>query len=291
MKTNEINIRDPFVLVHEGKYYLYGTRGETCWGQADGFDVYVSRDLREWDGPFVCFQNDGSFWADRNYWAPEVHKRQGNFYMFASFKAEGVHRGTAILKADSPMGPFRPHSAGCVTPGEWECLDGTYYEDREGKPWMVFCHEWVQVGDGEIWALPLRDDLSAAQGEPRLLFKASSAPWSKLVHHSSGMDGYVTDGPFLWRTESGTLLCLWASLSDTGYTQAVAVSGSGEIDGPFTQAEALFERDGGHGMVFRALDGQLYLTLHSPNAHLQERPRFFPLEEKEGRLIRKEALK
>ena len=30
MKTNEINIRDPFVLVHEGKYYLYGTRGETC---------------------------------------------------------------------------------------------------------------------------------------------------------------------------------------------------------------------------------------------------------------------
>ena len=45
------------------------------------------------------------------------------------------------------------------------------------------------------------------------------------------------------------------------------------------------------GMVFRALDGQLYLTLHSPNAHLQERPRFFPLEEKEGRLIRKEALK
>lgn len=25
-----INIRDPFVLVHEGKYYLYGTRGPEC---------------------------------------------------------------------------------------------------------------------------------------------------------------------------------------------------------------------------------------------------------------------
>ena len=25
--TDEINIRDPFVLVHEGQYYLYGTRG------------------------------------------------------------------------------------------------------------------------------------------------------------------------------------------------------------------------------------------------------------------------
>ena len=34
MKTGEIHIRDPFVLVHGGKYYLYGTRGATCWGMA-----------------------------------------------------------------------------------------------------------------------------------------------------------------------------------------------------------------------------------------------------------------
>ena len=27
IKREEINIRDPFVLVHEGKYYMYGTRG------------------------------------------------------------------------------------------------------------------------------------------------------------------------------------------------------------------------------------------------------------------------
>lgn len=30
MHTSEINIRDPFVLLHEGVYYLYGTRSETC---------------------------------------------------------------------------------------------------------------------------------------------------------------------------------------------------------------------------------------------------------------------
>ena len=32
MHTSEINIRDPYVLVHNGAYYLYGTRSETCWG-------------------------------------------------------------------------------------------------------------------------------------------------------------------------------------------------------------------------------------------------------------------
>ena len=107
MTTEQINIRDPFVLVDDGFYYLYGTRGPTCWGKADGFDVYRSRDLKEWEGPFVCFHNDGSFWADRNYWAPEVHRWRGAFYMFASFKSESRRRGTAILRAESPFSPGR----------------------------------------------------------------------------------------------------------------------------------------------------------------------------------------
>ena len=43
MKTNEINIRDPFVLNYNGKYYMYGTRGSECWAdEAYGLDVYVS---------------------------------------------------------------------------------------------------------------------------------------------------------------------------------------------------------------------------------------------------------
>ena len=37
-------------------------------------------------------------------------------------------------------------------------------------------------------------------------------------------------------------------------------------------------------------DGQLYLTLHSPNKHLEERPCFHPLKEENGRLVRADAL-
>lgn len=286
MKRSDINIRDPFVLVHGGKYYLYGTRGPTCWGPADGFDVYVGDDLENWSEPVECFHNDGSFWADLHYWAPEVHAYKGAFYMFASFKTEQVCRGTAILRAESPLGPFLPHSEGCVTPREWECLDGTLYLSLEGKPYMVFCHEWLQAGDGEICAMPLSEDLRAAAGEPFLLFRASEAPWCKVMQHSSGKTGCVTDGPFFYRTENGTLLCLWASFSEGGYTEAVAVSDNGDITGRFTQTDPLFMDDGGHGMVFRGLDGQLYLTLHSPNSYLEERPHFHPIREVGGRLCR-----
>ena len=285
LKTADIHIRDPFVLVHEGKYYLYGTRGSTCWGSATGFDVYVGDDLENWSGPHACFENDGTFWADRNYWAPEVHEWQGAFYMFASFKHPDVCRGTAILKAESPMGPFRPHSDGCITPAQWECLDGTFYVSKAGKPYMVFCHEWLQAGDGGMYAVELTQNLKAPAGQPRLLFTASEAEWCQEKVHSSGSRGYVTDGPFLWRTQEGTLLCLWASFSESGYTEAVAVSDNGDIDGTFAQAEPLFWNDGGHGMVFRALDGQLWLTLHSPNNTPMERPKFYPIRERDGWLV------
>ena len=229
--TDEINIRDPFVLVHEGQYYLYGTRGATCWGPATGFDVYTGTDLENWDGPFPCFENDGTFWADRNYWAPEVHPWHGAFYMFASFKNETRRRGTAILRADSPRGPFVPWSDGPVTPPAWECLDGTFYADREGNPWMVFCHEWVQVGDGEILAMPLTADLRASAGAPRLLFRASEAGWTKEMAHSSGIRGRVTDGPFLWRNAGGKLLCLWSSFSESGSNSPRRASSSSGVPG------------------------------------------------------------
>lgn len=285
MKTEQINIRDPYVLTAENGYWLYGTRGPDCWGKADGFDVYFSTDLVEWDGPFVCFRNDGSFWADRNYWAPEVYRRQDGYYMFASFKHPDRRRGTAILRAERPEGPFIPWSDGPVTPPEWECLDGTFYESEAGKPYMVFCHEWVQAGDGEVCAVPLTADLRAAAGVPFVLFHASDAPWGKTVHHSSGMDGLVTDGPFLWRTKDGSLLCLWAGFSADGYTEGIARSDNGEITGHFTQLDPIFRKDGGHGMIFRDRKDQLYLTVHMPNEHLKEHPVFCPVEERNGTLI------
>ena len=82
--------------------------------------------------------------------------------MFVSFKADGVMRGTQILKAESPMGPFLVHSDGPVTPRDWSCLDSTLYVE-DGVPYMVFCHEWSQPGvdDGEMCVIPLTDDLKA----------------------------------------------------------------------------------------------------------------------------------
>ena len=143
LKREDIRIRDPFVLpdAEKGIYYLYGTTalGEGIAAGAS-FSAYTSRDLEHFEGPFVVFDGKASgFWADRDYWAPEVHVWRGKYYLFGSFIAPGRRRGTQILRSDSPLGPFAPFTDGPATPAGWECLDGTLWAE-DGKPYLVFCH-------------------------------------------------------------------------------------------------------------------------------------------------------
>jgi arabinan endo-1,5-alpha-L-arabinosidase len=73
---------------------------------------------------------------------------------------------------------------------------------------------------------------------------------------------------------------LWSSFSGGGYTVGVARSASGDILGQWQQMpEPLYAGDGGHCMVFRAFDGQLWLAYHRPNQSPDERPQFVALRE------------
>ena len=55
MNLQDINIRDPFILPIDGKYYLYGSRGPERNALPLGLDVYVSDDLETWSEPIVVF--------------------------------------------------------------------------------------------------------------------------------------------------------------------------------------------------------------------------------------------
>ena len=278
ISSSEIRVRDPYVVpVKEtGKYYLFGTTDTDPWNEGEGFLVYESEDLENWSEPRWAFLPPEGFWANQNFWAPEVHFFNGYWYIFASFKAEGVCRGTQILRSESVTGPYVPISEGPVTPRRWECLDGTLHVDEKGKPWMVFCHEWVQVHDGEICCIPLSDDLTHAIGDPTLLFRASEAPW--VVPLWNSMDNFVTDGPFLYRSSNGALRMLWSSFSTEDYTISYAESQSGTIFGPWIQHETGVVVNGGHGMVFDTFDGRTLLSIHSPNGSPMERMKLIPFE-------------
>lgn len=290
MKLEDIQMRDPFILPipEQQTYYMYGSTDKNIWKDGKGFDVYMSRDLIDWEGPITVFQKPEHFFSEMNFWAPEVYSYQGQYVMFATFRRKDNQLlGTAVLTAEQPTGPFHLHSEGPVTPESWTSLDGTLYVDEEQQPWMVFCHEWQQVTDGEICAMRLTKDLKEAASEPIVLFHASDSSWAMPLESPRypGRENYVTDGPFLFRTASGSLLMLWASFVNGKYAQGVARSVSGKLEGPWEhEAEQLYDQDGGHGMLFRTWEGQLMLTVHGPNQTPHERPIFLPVQEQGDRL-------
>ena len=93
--------------------------------------------------------------------------------------------------------------------------------------------------------------------------------------------GPVTDGPFFHRSaKSGRLYLVWSNMvGGHGYCVLVRSSPSGKIAGPWTKDSLLFDRDGGHCMIFTDLQGRLKLTLHQPNKGPLERMKVFDLED------------
>lgn len=301
LRLSDIPAHDPYIWVDEeaGIYYLY-TSGIPRFTEMERYGVltYRSKNLQEWEGPYVVFTIPDNVWAHPMHgtWAPEVHVYKGRFYLFVTLHNESrpleesntipmpKHwRGTVIAVSDSPEGPFEliKLDEPVVSP-QLMTLDGTLYIDEASKPWMVYCHEWIQTVDGTIEAIPLSDDLVEAIGEPMLLFKASEATWD-TGEPTEGFDGkiHVTDGCQLYRNEQGSLFMLWSSYDKGKYVQTFARSASGKLEGPWQQQAPLVDGDSGHGMLFRTLDNELMLILHQPFAMPQSRCKLYLMEETE----------
>ena len=46
------------------------------------FSVYVSKDLENFEGPFIVFDGkETGFWATHDYWAAEVWQYNGKYYL------------------------------------------------------------------------------------------------------------------------------------------------------------------------------------------------------------------
>ncbi|MDR6533575.1 beta-xylosidase [Caulobacter rhizosphaerae] len=274
----DMPLHDPWIVAdaEAGLYRLYTSNIAAVSGTPGlGTMMYASRDLKTWSPPVAVFVAPTKAWFKGGAWAPEVHPWRGRWWLFATFHDEAAalppigqrkpyRRGTVVAMADRPEGPFKLVRDGePVAPKALMTLDGTLYVDPAGKPWFVYAHEWLQTADGTMEAVPVTDDL-AAKGPPRVLFKASDAPWAKGDRRPSGDTVFVTDGPELFRTRTGVLLMLWSSYDANGYVQSQARSKSGTLAGPWEQLPPLVRHDSGHGMLFRRFDGQLMMIVHRP---------------------------
>ncbi len=282
---SDIHMRDVCILPDPATqtYYMIGPGRNSV-------RMYTSKDLKMWQGPKTIFRTPEDIWGDIRVvgiWAPEMHQYQGKYYLFLTFNTRHefpeqwrnwlprVYRGSQILVADKPEGPFKAFANRSTLPTDMMTLDGTLWVE-DGTPYMVFCHEWVQIKDGTVEYIQLKEDLSATVGEPMRLFHGSDGPWArKSPNHGC----YVTDGPYLYKSKSGKLLMIWTSDSHAGYTVGIAISDSGKLTGPWRQQdEPVYRKDGGHGMLFTTFDGKLMMVLHSPRDN-NPQPHIFEMED------------
>ncbi len=283
-KRDDFRIRDPFVLVDGGKYFLYESKP---WFGGKGVSYRVSTDLENWSERHTAMVLPSDVPATA-VWAPEMHKYNGRYYLFTTItEAKGSRpmksmipgvnksnldpRGTWVFAADKPEGPFVPVKKGPVPPADFQTLDGTLYVE-DGKPYMVYCHEWCQMGNGTIEYAQLSPDFASFVTKPIKLLDARSAlPGA----------GAVTDGPFFYRSKkSSRLFMIWSNfIKGQGYSVLVRSSESGKIAGPWTKDELLVGGNGGHGMIFEDLTGALRMTIHRPNSSPNERMKLFTLTE------------
>jgi len=293
LKMEAIRVRDPFIYADTktATYYLYAQAENRSDSGFKGVEVYASTNLTEWTAPrpVLTLPKDSGV---AMVWAPEMHAYNNAYYLFVTLTFPSTvaevkpvtakswpkmhKRGTWIYRADSPNGPFKPLKDESHTPPSWMALDGTLYVENS-TPYMVFCHEWVQLIDGAIVAMELKRDLSDAVGKPFKLFNASDAPGAK----AGPQEGKVTDGPFLYKSpRSGTLFMIWSTfIPGKEYCVLLARSESGLIAGPWKGHAPISTTNGGHGMIFKALDGRLLLALHQPNTGPNERLRLIALKD------------
>ena len=261
IKTPITGIGDPYVLLHDGVYYMYATSAE------DGFKYFTSENLTNWQDGGYCYKN--SPWGEKDFWAPEVYERNGKFYMIYTArwaKNHSLRLGVAV--ADSPKGPFIDLKNEPLFDYGYATIDATLFKDDNGEEYFYFvrdCSENVINGvhTSVIYCSKIASDYKSLLGEPVEISKPD-LPWELEK------DGkwQWNEGPFLLKYGGKYYL----NYSANCYASRYYSIGCAESDSPFgpfkkypTPVFAYKEGEysgPGHNMIFMGKDGKLYTALH-----------------------------
>lgn len=251
---------DPFILLHGGTYYAYGTEA------ADGIAVYVSDDLLVWErveGNRLALHKDDS-WGNRWFWAPEVYEVDGTFYMYYS-----ADEHICVATSDSPLGPFRQAEKKPMIEGE-KCIDNSLFIDDDGKPYLFY----DRFNDGlNIWVAELEDDLVTVRAGTEMPCIHVSQEWEEVWPR-------VNEGPYVLKHE-GTYYMTYSANSYESLFYGIGYATAPQVTGPWTKYDGnpILQKPGelvgvGHSAMFTDKEGQLRVVFHSHRSESAIHPRY-----------------
>ena len=195
---------DPFVLQDGDRYYLYGTNA------GDGFKAWTSTNLVQWDSLGYVYRKGPGTWGEARFWAPEVARYRGRYYLAYSARKDGLPPGPRSFRlclavADSPAGPFRDLHAPWFDVG-WSTIDAHLLIDADNTPYVYFARvgerDEAGVITARIYGARLVSDLSRLEGDPVLCLRPDQ-PWEEPVGQR---DTRCNEGAFVMRMDDGYLM-------------------------------------------------------------------------------------
>ncbi|MDR2040157.1 MAG: glycoside hydrolase family 43 protein [Bacteroidales bacterium] len=253
----KIPFGDPFILLHEGTYYAYGTLA------ADGIAVYTSNDLMEWEPVEKLALHKDDVWGGKWFWAPEVYDVNGKFYMYFS-----ANEHICAATADHPLGPFTQAVKRPMIENE-KCIDNSLFIDDDGKPYLFF----DRFNDGlNIWVAELTDDLLEIKPETMHPCIHVSQEWETVWPR-------VNEGCFVLKHKGKYYMTYSANSYESQY-YGIGYAVADKVTGPWEKYEGnpiLQKANGlfgiGHSAMFTDKDGDLRITFHAHNNDTQIHPR------------------
>lgn len=266
-RRDTLLLADPHVFFFDDVYYVYGTGSVN-----QGFSVYTSRNLKEWEGPAgvsdgLALKKGDAYGAGR-FWAPQVFLYDGTFYM-----AYTADEHIAIARSNSPLGPFVQDKLGAL-PAPVKQIDPFVFIDDDGRKYLY--HVRVADGGNRIFVAELNDDFSGIKPETLKLCITATESWETSVKDR----WRVTEGPTVLKHKGLYYLIYSANHFRTpDYAVGYAVSKSPlgpwkKFQGnPILSKENIGVNGTGHGDVFRNSKGEMFYVFHTHHSDHAVSPR------------------
>ncbi|UJF34928.1 family 43 glycosylhydrolase [Paenibacillus hexagrammi] len=258
--TNSIvaDIADPFVLHHDGMYYLYGTNTSQDPNAPKGFKVYTSKDLVNWQEQSELALKLGDVWGTSGFWAPEVVEKDGTFYMYYV-----ANERLGVATSASPLGPFVQDVKQPIHPDTPE-IDAHVFTDDDGKRYLYF----VRFNQGnEIWAAELNDDMKTIKEDTlKFVFRATQE-WELSQKQPVAS---INEGPFMIK-HNGTYYLTYSGNHFESPDYGVGYATAPTPMGPWTKytynpimKSNLVVPGAGHHSLVESPDGkELFMVYHT----------------------------
>lgn len=257
-----IPLADPFILLHEGTYYAYGTGGYL------GFEVATSKTLKVWNrrqgkrtNGMALHKDD--VWGDEGFWAPEVYYIDGTFYMY--YTAE---EHLCVATSDSPLGPFTQQVQAPML--DERAIDNTLFRDADGKYYMYF--DSFRKGMS-IWRAELEPNLLELKENTMEEVLVRTQPWESVSQAK------VIEGSFVIK-RGETYYMIYSANNFIHQSYGIGCATATSPLGPWTKYSfnPLLQKPGnlvgtGHGALFEDKNGQMKLVFHAHKSQTEVHPR------------------